>query len=61
MSRYRISALVYGILGFALMIFGFILNLKENAAGVWAYVVGVLFVSKSDNLLVWDHITKEEK
>ena len=61
MSRYRCSALIYFIVGAALMIFGAILNIKDNPSGIWPYVVGVLFVSKADNLLVWDHITKEKK
>lgn len=59
MSGYRCSALVYLILGVALMIFGFVLHLKDDPSGIWSYVVGVLFASKADNLLVWDHVTKK--
>ena len=59
MSVYRIQALAYGIFGLALMIVGVILNIKNNSAGIWSYVVGMFFVSKTDNLLVWDHVTKK--
>lgn len=61
MSRYRCSALIYGILGFTLMIFGIILHIKDDPSGIWPYVVGLWFVSKADNALVWDRIMKEEK
>ena len=61
MSTYRIEALIYLIVGLALMIFGVILHIKKDAGAIWAYVVGMFFVNKADNLLVWDRITKEEK
>lgn len=61
MSMYRWRALVYIIVGVALMIFGIILHIKDNPSGIWPYAVGVWFASKADNLLVWDHITKEKK
>ena len=61
MSTYRIRALIYFITGVALMIFGVIAHIKDDPSGIWPYVVGVWFVSKADNLLVWDRIMKEEK
>ena len=61
MSMYRWEALVYFIIGIAMMIFGIILHIKDDPSGIWPYVVGLWFVSKADNVLVWDRIMKENK